>query len=135
MSKNDITVRVQGTNAETEAWKPQNAFRNINEDDEGIQCKGASYGIGSDCSIRFDDCFFSARDNIPGMIKIVVDAVGPAVERTTVTKKCHYNVKCTPSGEPCEPGYDIEYGQYTYPETGSILVSVYPEGKEDKAGT
>ncbi|KAH6954152.1 hypothetical protein DER45DRAFT_569934 [Fusarium avenaceum] len=135
MSKKDISVRVQGTNAEIDAWKPQNAFSHINEDDEGIQCKGASYGIGSDCSIRFDDCFFSARDNVPGMKKILIDAVGPAVEKTRVTKKGHYNGKCPPGGGPCEPGYDFEYGQYTYPETGSILVSVYPEGKEDKAAT
>lgn len=135
MSKKDITVRAQGTNAEIEAWKPQNAFRHINDDDEGIQCKGASYGIGSDCSIRFDDCFFSARDNVDGMKRTLIDAVGPAVAKTRVTKKGHYNGKCPPGGGPCEPGYDFEYGQYTYPETGSVLVSVYPEGKEDKATT
>jgi hypothetical protein len=69
------------------------------------------------------------------MKKILIDAVGPAVERTRVTKKGHYNGKCPPSGGPCEPGYDFEYGQYTYPETGSVLVSVYPEGQKDKAAT
>ncbi|KAH6957762.1 hypothetical protein BKA56DRAFT_601391 [Ilyonectria sp. MPI-CAGE-AT-0026] len=135
MSKKDINVRIQGTNAEIEAWKPQNVFRHINEDDEGIQCKGASYSIGSDCSIRFDDCFFSARDNVDGMKRTLIDAVGPAVEETIVTKKGHYNGKCPPGGGPCEPGYDFEYAQYTYPQTGSVLVSVYPEGHEDKATT
>lgn len=51
MSKKDIHVRVQGTNAELEAWKPANAFRHINDDDEEIQCQGASYSIGDDCKI------------------------------------------------------------------------------------
>lgn len=100
-------MRVQGTNSEIEAWKPENAFRHINDDDEGIQCKGASYGIGSDCSIRFDDCLFAARDNVEGMKRTLIDAVGPVVAKTRVTKKSHYNGKCPPGGGPCEPGYDF----------------------------
>lgn len=68
-----------------------------------------------------------------GMKKILIDAVGPAVAKTLQTKKGHYAGRCLPLGGSCEPGYDFEYGQYTYPETGSVLVSVYPEGKEDDA--
>jgi hypothetical protein len=135
MSKADVNVRVQGTNAELEAWQPQNAFSHINEDDEGIQCKGASYSIGSDCSLRFDDCFFSARGQVDAMKRTLIEAVGGAVAETRVAKHGHYNGKCPPDGGPCDPGYDFEYGQYTYPETGSILVSVYHEGEEDKATT
>lgn len=129
ISSKDTSVRVQGTNAEIEAWKPENAFRHINDDDEGIQCKGVSYGIGSNCSIRFDDCLFAAHENVDGMNKGLIEAVRPAVADTRVKKKGHYNGKCPPGGGPCEPGYDFEYGQYTYLETGSVLVSVYPEGR------
>ena len=108
MSKKDVTVRVQGTNAEIEAWKPQNAFRHINDDDEGIQCAGTSYQIGSVCKLRFNDCWFSSRDHVDGMKKILIDAIAPAVAKTRVTKKGHYNGKCPPGGGPCEPGYDFE---------------------------
>ena len=132
ISSKDIDVRVQGTNAEIEAWKPRNVFARIYDAIEGNQCKGQSYSIGSDCGITFDDCIFTVRDKTDALSRIMVDAIAPAVEKTRVTKKGHYNGNCPP-GRPCEPGYDFEYGQYTYPKTGTVLMRVYPEGNEGAA--
>ncbi|KAG4439980.1 hypothetical protein IFR05_004554 [Cadophora sp. M221] len=133
MSTRDLNVTIQGTNREIEAWKPENVFHHIYEEVEGTQCKGASYGIGNGCSITFDDCFFSVQDNVAAMKNILVEAIAPKVSGTIVTKKGHYNGKCPPGGGPCDPGYDFEYGQYTYPQTGSVIVRVFPKGQEDKS--
>ncbi|KAJ0132023.1 Transposase [Fusarium oxysporum f. sp. albedinis] len=134
MSKEEIQVRVQGTNSEVADWTPEAAFSHINEDDEGLQCKGTSYSIGNDCSIIFDDCFFSARENVPSMKKTLIEAVAPAVAKTNVTKTGRYSGSCRNEGM-CEPDYEFEYLEYTYPVTGTVLVSVLPDGKRDKAST
>ncbi|KAL2071865.1 hypothetical protein VTL71DRAFT_13100 [Oculimacula yallundae] len=133
MSSKDVAVRIQGTNSDLENWRPENAFRHINEDDEGTQCKGTKYGIGNDCSIVFDDYFFAVRDNVAAMKRILIEAIAPKVAGTKEKKKGHYNGKCPPQGGPCEPGYDFEYAEYTYPQTGTVLVSVHPQGQESKA--
>ncbi|KNB20614.1 protein arginine N-methyltransferase 1 [Fusarium oxysporum f. sp. lycopersici 4287] len=120
MSKEEIQVRVQGTNSEVADWTPEAAFSHINEDDEGLQCKGTSYSIGNDCSITFDDCFFSARENVPSMKKTLIEAVAPAVAKTSVTKTGRYSGSCRNEGM-CEPDYEFEYLEYTYPVTGTVL--------------
>ncbi|CZT41183.1 uncharacterized protein RSE6_00896 [Rhynchosporium secalis] len=134
VSSKDITVRIQGTNAELEAWKPENAFRHFNDDDEGLQCKGSEHQIGSDCKIQYDHCFFAVRDNVEEMKSFLYKAIAPKVASSFKKKQGHYNGSCPPGG-PCTPGYTFEYAEYTYPQTGTILVSVFPEGQESKSTT
>lgn len=133
MSSEDINVRVQGTNADLEAWKPRNAFSHINDAIEGNQCKTKTYPIGSDCTITFNDCIIAVREKAEDLKRVLIDAVAPAVENTRVTKKGHYDGKCHPTTGICEPGYDFEYGQYTYPQTGTVLVRVTPDGNAGAA--
>ncbi|KAL0934819.1 uncharacterized protein CTRU02_209410 [Colletotrichum truncatum] len=132
MSKDQVTVRVQGTTKDEAAWDPKAAFGNINDALEDVQCKDQSYKIGNDCSIKFD-CLFTLPNRANQLAQVLTDAVAPAVAGTKATQTGHYNGQCRPGGL-CEPGYEFKYYNYEYPTTGTVLVRHYAEGDENSTG-
>jgi hypothetical protein len=134
ISSMQAEVRVQGTYADQANWSPATVFAHIHEAIEGVQCKPASYSIGNDCKISFD-CTFGNPNNVQPLTSVLTDAVTKVVEESKKTKIGHYyGSNCRPLEIGCIPEhYEFEYLVYTYPQAGTIMVTVEPEGHPELA--